>query len=187
VARLVRALGLDPSLSHGVLLAAAWNFSPAGVPQLDSYESLYTWGKTKASIPGLNKSSTPEEMFAWGHRMVLAVSEAGLDPAVPLFIDWDERSVLWKGQGIYANKTSLLIGYISRGFQQRGTPVIVLSPAEVRSHFGLKNNAKKDEVWEESGLTLDERTNSDLRDTLLLSYVGAASINRSLVSADRGG
>ena len=177
MAPLVTTMGLDPSLSHGALVRASWKFGPT--PVLERYEPLFVWGKTKSTEDGLSGASTPEEMAAWGHRVLTSVFAAdGWEDGVPLFIDWDERSVLWKGQGIYANKTSLLIGYLIRGFQARGTPVIVISPAEVRTHFGLSQRADKSAVWEEAGLDLPERTNSDLRDTLLLSYVGAASIRR---------
>lgn len=171
----VTTMGLDPSLSHGILGKATWSFGRGGAIDLKDYDVMYAWGKQKAAHEGLHKASSPEEMTAFGNHLLTTVLEEGtFQPAVPLAVDWDEKSVMWRGQAIYAAKNSFLVGYLIRGFQARGTPVVVLTPAAVRTHFGLKNNAKKDAVWDEVDF-MPERTNSDTRDFLLLSYILAAS------------
>lgn len=169
----ITTLGLDPSLSHGVLARGTWAFDGQDV-ELKEHTQLYAWGKQKSAVEGLGRNCTPEEIADFGENLLTTIL---LDwkLGIPLAIDFNERAVMWRGQAVLASKVSFLVGYLMRGFQARGTPVIILTPQAVRDHFGLKNNAKKETVWEEVDF-LPERANGDTRDSLLLSYILAASL-----------
>ena len=96
----------------------------------------------------------------------------------PVAIDWTRFSVHMKSRKLQAVQLAFLLGYLTRGLQTQGYPVVFLSPAQVRKALGT-GSADKAQVWaaftEKVHIDMPNwdilLKNEDLRDSLILSYL----------------
>lgn len=179
----VSAIGGDPALRHGVFAFATWDLGKK--PRLIEYQVLFAWTKKTAH---LSEKST---LNGIQRACRTIVKECNKVPGAtyPVAIDWTS-STGFMGRRITASVLSFFIGYLTREFETYGFPVIIITPAEVRGHFGLVSNVPKQTVWKElrsmmepEHIPMKKEIAEDLRDALLLSYLAAVGRSRALREA----
>lgn len=175
------AIGGDPALRHGVFVKASWDLSKTKNPKLLDYEILFSWTKKtphlseQSSLNGIQRAS----------RTIVKNCNKTPGATYPVAIDW-VASTGFMGRRITASVLSFFIGYLTREFETYGFPVVIITPAEVRKHFGLANNVPKQTIWKElrgmmnpNQVVMKKETAEDLRDALVLSYLAAVGRSRN--------
>lgn len=118
--------GFDPGLRHAVLLYTLFDFENKRVEA----EIAHQWTKKD---PHLSISSTPLEISAFTQGIIKKVTE----PAMAVGIEWDMNSVYMRTQKVQVVVTSFMIGYLSRGIQAKGFPMIFMTPAQLKGYFSI--------------------------------------------------
>jgi hypothetical protein len=181
---ILNTLGLDPSLTHGALVAvqSVWNesYQPDHPPTaaIIGLEVLMLWDRKHPPI--LTEKSSLQEVMSFGREIGLRISDDGYACGV----DYDKNSAYFAGRAGAAALVGFVIG-VAAGVvladETSGASVHTYRPIEVRAWLGLGARAKKAEVWEHLlkrvgvSLVIDEleRVNEDCRDAIVLAMLTA--------------
>lgn len=173
--RLVVGYGFDPGLRHGALVRSVFHFSDERKSvRLREVQVCFRWHR-KSKLT-LTLDSPYEQYHRLGSQVITAMAD---DPGCGVAIDWDRAAIYWSKTGVQLVMMAYFLGYITRGWQTLGHPVILMQPNEVRKGFDLKPKASKEEVWSQftktvsvgpalSRLLLDSY--ADTMDAVVLSY-----------------
>ena len=171
----MRAYGFDPGLRHGVLLLADFDEKA----QKAKVEVCYQWTKKDDH---LSMQATPLDLAIFTDKIIGKLTE----PALGLGIEWDSKSVYMKTHKVQVVVTSFMIGYLSRGAQARGLPLVFVTPAQLKSYFGISNKEGKDYmnrmIPDLYGWDLPDTIykDSDVFDAFLISYFTWRMSNESV-------
>lgn len=175
---LVSAYGFDPGLRHGVLTKVEFKIDRGGPVTLSRFSVIYSWNKK--SPRSLGEKSSPKQVFQLALDILRALDH---HPKGTIGVDWDPRSVFWRGRKLQAIQLAFFMGYLTGTAATLGYPVVYLPPEEVRKRLGLTARNSKESLWETLSprigaekVTGDE--NSDLQDSIILAYLIAIGATR---------
>lgn len=191
---LYHAFGLDPSLRHGALVFATFEF-PQG-ESVSQYRILVDWDDSfswdKKSEFAIGMTSPPGAVWAL-IRQVVRPLRADLSRS-PVGVDWTIYSATWKGKKLQTAQQAYQVGYLTRAAHSLGHPVVYITPKAVRDNLALPGKADKTQAWDAftnqvalpAGPSWDDvtaETTEDQRDALILAYCTALAAYKEDVDA----
>lgn len=170
------SIGFDPSLRHGTMVQCKFERNA-----LEDVTILAEWNARNSS--GIDYKSSITSSFHFCNDLLKQLPPSYLYAHVPpIAIDWDPQSVYWRAVKLQVVQMAAVLGYLSRGFLERGYPLVFISPREVRNFLGLPlKNCEKSEVHEvflqrvskvESyARGFSSKVRVDILDSIILAYI----------------
>ncbi len=131
----VKFYGFDPGLRHGVLLLAEFD----EVSKTAKVDVCFEWKKKDTH---LSLISTPLEISVFTNTLISKLT----DPALALGIEYDPQNVYMRNHSIQVVIMAFMIGYLSRGAQSRGLPIVYVKPTQLKEYFGISLKEGKEYV-----------------------------------------
>lgn len=185
---IVDAFGFDPGLNHGAIVQSRFEFTEETIktPRLIQWEVVFEW--TKKDDYSLVSHSDPYQIARLNNAIFASLKGR---PIATWGIDYEETAGYW-GTAQQDGVLKFFMGYLYRGLQQIGCPVIWLSPSKVRGKLAVPRTPKgkgrsgrsapKEAVWAAvAGVVqgmfawenMEDDPQGDVRDAFVLSFLAA--------------
>lgn len=168
--------GFDPGLRHGVLLLVEFEEES----KTAKVDVCFSWNKKDTH---LSLKSTPLEISVFTNLLIGKLT----DPALALGIEYDPQNVYMRNHSIQVVITAFMIGYLSRGAQSRGLPIVYVKPTQLKEYFGISPKEGKEymnrTLLDLHGWVLPEiiYKDSDHFDAFLIAYFTWRMMNEPIL------
>lgn len=168
------AFGFDPSFRHGSLILCTFEDH-----RMTDLKVIFSWGRKEV---GIDYKAPITEAYRFCNQILETLPPTNLETVPPIAIDWDPQAVYWRAVKLQMVQMGSIIGYLSRGFLERGYPIAYITPTEVRKHFSISiRNSEKSVVYDQFlssvGGTSDilnkypKKLALDIMDSIILAYL----------------
>lgn len=177
--------GFDPGLRHGAIVYAKFALGSTE-HHLEELTVDYKWTKRDAH---LSKDSDGPTIAQFVHDALLPKFSR---PATMVGVEWDPQSVYWHTYKVQIVTTGFMIGYLMRGLQTSGLPLVFVTPKQLRAAFGISSKDKEKNYVDQPiqmvdhppldlhGIEIPPDSKADVFDAFLVSYFAAVFSIRSM-------